>query len=81
MRGKLTGDFYFTPVTQYDIDKGKLMNIDEVDTIKFEKDEEVEIIKEITTSEFLSKTAYVVYSPETHESMTIDSMLIDLIND
>ena len=81
MKGKLTGDYYFAQLTDNEVDLGKLDNVNEDDLIKFEKGEDVEILKEINTSEFLSKTAYVVYSPKSHESMTVDSILVDLIKD
>lgn len=80
-KGKLTSEFHFVPVTTSDLYRGEVRNVNKDDVIKFEKDEVVEILKVVSTKEFLSGTAYIVYSPKSHECMTIDPMFVELIND
>lgn len=78
MKGILNASFNFTLVTKDDIENG-VVQVDEDDIIAFSSGEEVEILKVIQHESWISKTAYVVYSPISGESTTLDSMFVDLI--
>ena len=69
--------------TYYLIDKDPVdCGYNEDDVVKFDKGDVVEILKVIERTDlFLSRTAYVCFNPKNLESMTLDSSLVDLIDE
>lgn len=77
MKGVLNEKFILISVTDDELSDG-IEYIDINDTATFEHGEEVEIIKIIKDSNYLSGTAYVVLN-KNNDSTTLDSSLVDLI--
>lgn len=78
MKAILNAEFNFTLIPEANLTTG-IDNIDEDDLITFSKGEEVEILKVVNHESWISKCAYVVYSPQSGESITLDSMFVDII--
>lgn len=80
MKGIVTEDFRFVGVVQDEIEI-KLSTFEEEDVFGFHEGDEVEVLKTIEGKDFISGLGYVIYNPNTAESITIDSMFVTIITD
>ncbi len=80
MKGIINGNYDFMFVARENIEDGSV-HIDVDELITFDDGDEVEILKIIYNAEWASDVAYVVFNPKNGESITLDSTLVELINE
>ena len=79
MKGILNNEFNLLDVDLTEIEDGKV-TIDESNIFTFKFGEEVEVLKVIRDKSFIGGVAYVILN-RNNDSMTVSSILVDLISE
>jgi hypothetical protein len=80
MKGILKNRFDLLELDWDEVEDGKIQNIDKDDVFTFEFNEEVEILKVIKDKSYIDGKAYVILN-RNNDSMTVSSILVELINE
>jgi hypothetical protein len=80
MKGILKNQFHFLDIDWDELRDEKVEKFSKEDVVTFNFDEEVEILKVIHDKSYLSRIAYVILN-RNNDSMTLDSFMVDLIDE
>lgn len=80
MKGILKNGYTLLDVDWALVEDGKVENVKEDDLITFKFGEEVEILKVINDKSYVTGLAYVILN-RNNQSMTVSSIVVDLINE